>query len=115
MSHSVSMGYMSMGREGLGYSAYTNSMQYQISDPLSIRADITMIYSPVGSLSAKLNNTFSGIFLERARIDYRPSKDFGLTLQIQQVPAYSSPWNNSYGYDGLGYRRAIADPWDEGR
>ncbi|MBI5646182.1 MAG: hypothetical protein HY962_04555 [Ignavibacteriae bacterium] len=115
MSHSVSMGYLSMGREGLGYSAYTNSMKYQISDPLSVRADITMMYSPVGSLSAKLNNTFSGIFLERARIDYRPSKEFGVSLQFQQMPAYSSPWNNAFGYDGLGYRRAISDPWDESR
>ena len=109
MSHTISMGYMSIGREGVGMSSYTNSIRYQVSDPLSVRADVAMMYSPFGSLSSKLNNSFSGIFLERAQIDYRPTKDFGISLQFRQLPPQAGPWYGGFGYTNRGYEFPYED------
>jgi hypothetical protein len=62
-------------------------MQYQISDPLSIRADVSLLLSPFGSLSSAMNNKAGMVFLHNAEVDYKPSKDFGITLQFQRLPA----------------------------
>jgi hypothetical protein len=99
MSHSVSMGYSSVGREGLGLSMYTNSLHYQISEPLSVRADVSLVMTPFGSLSSRLGSSFGGIFLRNAEIDYRPSKDFSVRFQFTQDPYRNalSPYGNHYG------------------
>lgn len=92
MSHSVSMSYLSMGREGLGVTMYINHMRYQLFDPLTVSADVSMMFTPFGSMSRSMQD-ISGIYLNNARIDYQPSKDFRITLQYNNVP---------FGYYGYG-------------
>ena len=99
MTHSLSMGYYSFGGQGLGLTAYTNSMRYQISDPLSVRADVSFLFSPFGASKALANN-IGGIHLDRAQVDYVPSKDFRISLQYRQYP-YG--WNPYSGYDSGWY------------
>jgi hypothetical protein len=93
------MGYASFGGQDLGYSMYTNSLMYKISDPLTLRADVSLMYSPFGSLAKNSRADFSGIFLQRADLEYRPSKDFGIHLQFRQLPPSTvNPFTRGYGY-----------------
>ncbi len=114
MRHSFSMGYQSFGSFGLGYMEYTNSMRYRVFEPLTIRADVSVITSPFSSLGSKFSQDFSGIYLKRASIDYAPSKDFKISLQYRGLPPGSgySPYSTRYGYNGLGLGQGF-DPWEK--
>ncbi len=114
MRHSFSVSYGMMGDRGLGVSMYTNSLRYRVSEPLSVRADISMMFSPFGSASQLYKNDISGIFLRRASIDYRPSKDTKISLQYRAYP-YGGPYpyGGGYGrygmYSGVGFFPSFDD------
>jgi hypothetical protein len=110
MRHSFSVSYGSMGGEGLGMSMYTNSLRYRISDPLSVRADVAMMFSPFGSFASGLGQDVSGIYLRRASIDYRPSEDMRISLQFRNDP-YSL--YNPYGSRRFGMSGMLFDSWDD--
>ena len=86
MRHSVSMSYMSVGNQGVGITMYTNSMRYQFAENLFARADVSLAFSPFSSLGTQKGNDFSGIFLNRASIDYKPFKDVQISLQYRGFP-----------------------------
>ncbi len=100
MNHSVSVQYMNMGGQSVGLSMYTNSMRYQISDPLSIRADVSMVYSPFSSFGNSFQKDISGIYLNRAQIDYQPSNNFRISLQYRNLPSYQYQFGGLRGYNG---------------
>ncbi len=109
MRHSVSVSYGSFGDQSLGVSMYTNSLRYRISEPLSVRADIAMMFSPFGSASAMFKQDLSGIFLRRASVDYRPSKDMRISLQFR-----NDPYSLYDPYMSRGLRGGMFfDSWDE--
>jgi hypothetical protein len=111
MSHSISMNYMSFGGQGVGMTMYTNSMQYRVSDPLLVSADVSMMFSPFGSAARSFQNDINKIFLNRARIDYMPSKDFHISLQYRNIPMnYASPYSSGYGMYG-GFSRLYDEDW----
>jgi hypothetical protein len=116
MRHSVSVSYGSVGDQGLGLSMYTNSMRYRISGPLSVRADVAMMISPFGSMASRYQQQdLSGIFLRRASVDYRPSKDMQISLQYRNDPySYHGPYSGGrYGVGGFGYGGGMFfDSWD---
>ena len=95
MRHSLSFSYGMVGDQGLGVSMYTNSLRYRIAEPLTVRADISMMFSPFGSASQTFKNDLSGIFLRRASVDYRPSKDTRISLQFRNYP-YGSYYGSMY-------------------
>ncbi|MBE0645962.1 MAG: hypothetical protein IH600_17910 [Bacteroidetes bacterium] len=109
MRHSVSVSYGSYGDQGLGMSMYTNSLRYRISEPLSVRADVAMMFSPFGSASSMFKQDLSGIFLRRASVDYRPSKDMHISLQYRNDP-YAL--YNPSGVRGLG-SGMFFNSWDD--
>ncbi len=109
MSHSISMNYLSFGGQGVGVTMYTNSMKYRISDPLTVSADVSMMFTPFGSGSRFMQNDVSKIFLNRARLDYAPSKDFRISLQYRNIPLNQA---YPYGmYDGYGFSRFDDENW----
>lgn len=100
MRHSLAVSYGSYGDQGLGLTMYTNSLRYRISEPLSVRADISMMFSPFGSLGSQMRQDLSGIFLRRASVDYRPTKDMHISLQYRNDPYSLYGRHSPYGYDG---------------
>lgn len=106
MSHSLSVNYMSMGPQNVGMTMYTNSLRYRISEPLSVSADVSMMFTPFGTISRQARDDMSGIFLRRASIDYRPSKNFQMSLQYNRYPYsyynpyYMNPFSNAFGVSG---------------
>jgi hypothetical protein len=98
MSHNISMSYMSFGAAGVGVTKYTNSMRYQISEPLSMRADVAFMTTPFGSAAGLLKNDVNKIYIERAQLDYKPSKDVTVSLQFRQYPeGMLYPYAGMYG------------------
>lgn len=105
MGHSYSMSYTTS--RGMGYSLgeYTNSMRYQISDPLSIRLDLSLSHSPFDSYGGKLGQELSGFRISRAELNYRPSDNTFLQIQFRQVPSsrylmgFDSPYRNGLWRD----------------
>jgi len=98
MHQSFSMSYFSLGGRGYTQGLYLNTMRYRFSDPLSLTVQLGMLYQPFGGFGARsaLNNRF---FLSGARLDYQPSRNVALRLQMDSglygsyspYPNYS-PW-----------------------
>ena len=105
MNHSVSMSYLTAGGQNIGVTMYTNSMRYQIAAPLSVRADVSMVFSPFSSFGSSFSREISGIYLNRAQIDYQPSESFRMTLQYRAMPTlgtygnYRNPYMGGMFYD----------------
>ena len=96
--NSYSLSYISSGGNGLSLGALTSSIGYRISDPLTLRFDVSLLHSPYSSLGGNFANNISGIYLTRAELNYKPSKNTMIQLQFQQVP--SMYWMT--GYDSMG-------------
>ncbi len=107
MHQSYSLSYTSFGSgQGMSLGAYTNSMLYQISDPLSLQFDVSLVHSPFGGLNDRMIKDLTGISLTRAELNYRPSKNVLLQLQYRQLPSmYFLPngfGNSSFFTGGVG-------------
>jgi hypothetical protein len=103
ISQSISTSYMSSSWGGLGVTTYTNSILYKISDPLTFSADVSYLFSPYGSASEVMRSDANKIFLQRAELNYRPTRDFSIVIEYNQVPAglYGFSAINPYGWYGM--------------
>jgi hypothetical protein len=96
MRQSYSMSYTAFGSQGLALGRYTNSMLYRISNTLDAQVDISLQHSPYSTLSRNLQNSFTGIFVDRAQINYRPAQNVLFQISYRQLP-----WSSYYGYSPL--------------
>ena len=85
--NSYSLSYTTSGGKGYSLGDLTSSLAYQISNPLSVQFDVSLLHSPYNNLGGNFANNFSGIYLTRAALNYQPSKDVFLQIQYQQLPA----------------------------
>jgi hypothetical protein len=97
--HSYALSYMTGGGTNLSLGTLTSSLAYQISNPLSLQFDISLIHSPYNNLGGNFTKNISGVYLTRAELNYRPSKSTLLQIQFRQLPAMY--WMNSF--DRFGY------------
>jgi len=98
MRHSLSYNYLSAGGTGISTANYTNSMFYQIADPLNVRLDLTVQGSPFGPTGGADRNAFNRVFLSRAELTYRPWENFMIQVQYRDLPynyyrRYDNPFN----------------------
>jgi hypothetical protein len=107
MHQSYSMSYSAFGSQGLALGRFTNSMEYKINDKLNLRADVSLQHSPYSTFDRALQNSMTGIFLDRAELIYKPADNMFLRISYRQVPAY-------YGYNSpymMGYPGLFDDEW----
>lgn len=104
MHHSFSLSYMTGGGQGLSLGTYTNSLFYKFSDDLNVRADISLMASPYNTFGKQNQSSFSGLFLNRAELNYRPWKNTLFQIQYLQLPPnYWMGYGSRYGtsmFDG---------------
>jgi hypothetical protein len=80
--------------------SYINSMNYKISDNISVSADVKLQYSPYVSSSygndyaERLKKDLSGLSLSRLSFDYRISDDAYLKLEYRNI--YGSNYYDDY-------------------
>jgi len=107
MGHTYSLSYTTMGGQGYSLGEYTNSMRYQISDPLSVRVDLSLSHSPYDTFGGKLGKELSGFRVSRAELNYRPSENTFLQIQFRQLPpsqylmGFGSMYGNSFWRDDM--------------
>lgn len=102
MSHGFSMSYTNVAGQNIGLTMYTNTMRYQLIPELSMRADVSVLFSPFSSLGAGFQKEISGIYLSRAELNYQPWKDVRFSLSYRYIPGYGgygSPYSR-YGSAG---------------
>jgi hypothetical protein len=100
MHQSISLSYQTFGGQGMSLGVYTNSLMYKISDAWDVQADISLMHSPFNSFGKQFQNNLSGIFLSRAELNYRPSKNTLFQISFRQLPAMYY-WNGGYGFSGF--------------
>ena len=106
MRQSYSMSYMTMGHQGLALGMYTNSMMYKFSNNLDAQVDVSLQHSPYSTFDQRLQSSLSGVFLNRAALDYRPSDNMLLRLSYEKIPfglygmygPYNGFFHGSEGY-----------------
>ena len=99
MHNSYTLSYTTSGSKGYSLGELTSNIAYQISDPLSVQFDVSLLHSPFNNLGGYFANNISGIYLTRAELNYRPSKNMFLQIQYRQLP--SMYWLNNY--DRMGF------------
>ena len=91
MRHTFSLSYGAFGGgRGMSLGMYTNSLFYRIADPLDVQVDVSLMYSPSSSYMGGPQKDFSGIYITRAQLNYRPSQSTLVQINFQQYPV--SPW-----------------------
>ncbi len=104
MHHSFSLSYSSFGRHGLSTGVYTNSLLYRFSNDLDFQADVSFMHSPYNTFGQQFQRDFSGVFLSRAELNYRPSNNMLFSLQYRQLPPMYWLGNGYYRptlFDGI--------------
>jgi len=107
MHHSYSFSTMLMGGKTIVIGMYTNSMLYRISDPLSVRLDVSLMHSPFNSFGKSFQSDLNQLFINRAELNYRPFDNMFIQFQYRRVPIsyygnyYSPLYYNPFfqGYD----------------
>lgn len=111
MSQSYSLSYFS----GSGYSGslgfYSNTIEYRLSNPLTVRVGIGYLHQPLGSNSdsgarAGLDN---GRLLPSFSLLYRPSNRFQLLIDYRTVPTIGE--YGGFGRYGISPHSGFYDPW----
>jgi hypothetical protein len=94
MHSSYTLSYTTSDGKGFSLGTLTSSLAYHISNPLSVQFDVSLMHSPFNNLGGRFANDISGIYLTRAELNYRPSKNTLLQIQFRQLPAMY--WYNNF-------------------
>ena len=99
MHNSYTLSYTTSGGKGYSLGTLTSSLEYQISNPLSVQFDVSLMHSPFNNIGGRFANDVSGIYLSRAELNYRPSKNMLFQIQYRQLPAMY--WLNNFDRFGF--------------
>lgn len=80
IDHSFSMNYSSSGTNSTFVNEYVAGINYRISEPMNLRMELGMSYTPYSTLSAPGEEQQAQVYLKSATFDYRPSKQFHIQV-----------------------------------
>lgn len=111
MHQSYSMSYSAMGSQGIALGRFTNSMMYKFSDKIDARVDVSLQHSPYSTFDKSITNSLTGLMVDRAELNYRPSENMFLRISYRKLPSYYG-----YGYNGYNSPYLMGYPgyFDEG-
>ena len=106
MQQSYSVSFMSSGAGSASSGLYLNTLSYRLSNPLTLSADLGF-YTPISStLPGMRQNTLmsqgggSSLVLPRVGLEYRPSENFSMNLELLNGPdawkAYGSSFSQPF-------------------
>ena len=91
MSHSYMMSYLSSGGKGNMIGLYMNTMNYAISDPLSLTVHLGYLHQPF--ISGRTENvSLNQAIVSAFELSYQPRKDFFLKIEYGSAPYQYSPY-----------------------
>lgn len=95
MTHSYSMSFSNFGGQMQNINAYTNTMNFDLTDNLDASVSMSLLHSPFGNSFMNTGNDLgSRIILDSARLDYRLSDRSSISFEFSQRPYYYSPYGN---------------------
>lgn len=92
MSHAYSISFFSGNGQSGSMAMYNNTMTYKLADPLTLTLNLGILHNP-GSLWGEKSFTNNAVFLPSGWLDWRPSKNFSLSVGFETVPAYNGYYN----------------------
>lgn len=102
LSHSYTIGYFS----GNGFSGsramYNGTIQYQIANPLTLTLNMGVLHDP-GAIFGDRKLSENSKFLPSGWLDWRPSRNFQMSIGFETVPAYN--YGGYYLYPGRSLSR----------
>jgi hypothetical protein len=109
MRQSYSLSYYS----GSGYSGsiglYMNTIEYQLSRPLTVRVGLAYMHHPLGVSGSSGGSVLgNGQLLPSVGIEYRPSDNFFFSIDYRTVPLLGWPYAGTRS-NGIG--ADLYDPW----
>jgi len=84
VSHSLSMSYTNGNSGSTMINEYVAGINYQISDPLSLKLNLGMSYTPYSSIGTVEENT-ADIYVKSATLDYRPNNSFRMRVDFRNI------------------------------
>ncbi|MBI5867904.1 MAG: hypothetical protein HZB43_06385 [candidate division Zixibacteria bacterium] len=99
--NSYSLSFLSGSGQSASVGMFMSTIEYQLSQPLSLRVGLGYLHQPLGFLK-NTTGPGQGRFLPSATLDYRPSDKFHFIVDFRTLPA-------SYG--GVGYGRGWGSPY----
>jgi hypothetical protein len=93
--NSYSMSFFSGSGQSGSVGLFMSTIEYQLSQPLSLRVGLGYLHQPLGFLKNNSGPT-GGRFLPNATLEYRPSNKFDFIVDFRTIPM---------SYDGMGYGR----------
>ncbi len=100
MHHSVSMSFGTFGGQSLMLSSYMNTINYQISDRLWLRANIGIVSSPYNTFGQDFSLN-KPQFFGGAQLNYKLSEHSSITLEFNRTPFYYRPVLGEFSEFGL--------------
>ncbi len=102
MHNSFSMSYSTFGGQGLALGVFTNTLTYKFSNNLNFLLQTSIVNSPYSTLGSRFSQDLNGIYIRRAELNYRPSKNTFISIQFSNDPT-------RYYYPGFGYSNFFFD------
>lgn len=84
VSHTLSMSYASNGSNSTMINEYVAGINYRISDPLTLKLNLGMSYTPYSSFVPADENS-AAVYLKSATLDYRPNDSFRMKVDFRNI------------------------------
>lgn len=99
MSHSYSLSFVTGGGRSQTIGLYMNSIEYQISRPLTLRLHLGYLHQPTALFGRSRSSNFGGTFLPGFELDYRPSENFFFKINMSSYtyPYYYGMYPREFG------------------
>ena len=106
MHNSFSMSYSSFGGQGLALGVFTNSLFYKFNDNLNFLLQTSIVNSPYSTMGMNFSKNLNGIYIRRAQLNYRPTKNTFISIEFSNDPTrcvnpyygggYYNPFYNNF-------------------
>jgi len=101
MSHSYGVTFFSGGGQSGSVGLYTNTMDFRLSDPLSLRINTGILHRPFGGPK---NAPDDAQLVHGAELIYKPTKNFQMNVGYSSTPFYGGyrPYESPFTRRGPG-------------
>lgn len=86
ISHSYAFSYFSSGKTSGSFGIYTTTLNYKLSDPLSLTLSLNYLHQPL-SVFRQDNLRIKDGILPNFQLHYKPSNNFSLWINILTYPS----------------------------
>jgi len=109
IDHSFSMNYSSTGTNSAFVNEYVAGINYRISDPMNLRLELGMSYTPYSTFSIPGEEEQAQVYLKSATFDYRPNNTFHLQIGYKNYQPNDLFFNSSDNPFGSNFSTPTTD------